>query len=83
MAVGSTPPGSSGGMSAAGSLGTMPPLSRSSSGMMPPPASMSRPASSMSNASDADDIMGSLAPRARGKKAPRKGRYVDVMANQK
>ncbi|KAE9981927.1 hypothetical protein BLS_006839 [Venturia inaequalis] len=83
IAVGSTPPGSSGGMSVSGGLGTTPPLSRSSSGMMPPPAAVSRPASSMSNASDADDIMGSLAPRARGKKAPRKGRYVDVMANQK
>lgn len=83
MAVGSTPPGSSGGISAPGGLGTTPPLSRSSSGMMLPPAAASRPASSMSNASDADDIMGSLAPRARGKKAPRKGRYVDVMANQK
>lgn len=58
-------------------------MSRSSSGMMPPPAAASRPASSMGNASDADDIMGNLAPRARGKKAPRKGRYVDVMANQK
>ncbi|TID19888.1 hypothetical protein E2P81_ATG07185 [Venturia nashicola] len=83
MAVGSTLPGSSGGVVASGDLGTTPPMSRSSSGMIPPAAAASRPASSMSNASDADDIMGSLAPRARGKKAPRKGRYVDVMANQK
>jgi hypothetical protein len=77
-AVGSTPPGSSGG------LGTTPPMSRSASGMMLPPAAASRPQSSMSNASDADDILGSMAPRPRGaKKAVRKGRYVDVMANQK
>ncbi|QDS76661.1 hypothetical protein FKW77_000067 [Venturia effusa] len=83
MTVGSNPPSSSGGMNASGILGITPPMSSSSSGMMPPPAAVSRPTSSMSNASDADDIMGSLAPRARGKKAPRKGRYVDVMANQK
>jgi hypothetical protein len=63
---------------------TSPPMSRSASGVMPPPAAASRPQSSMSNASDADDILGSMAPRPRGaKKAPRKGRYVDVMANQK
>lgn len=75
--TGSGPPplahaGSSGPPSAIGAVGGP------SSG---PP---SRPATSMSNASDLDDLLGAPAGRKVGKKGgQRKGRYVDVMANQK
>ncbi|KAF2428095.1 hypothetical protein EJ08DRAFT_329464 [Tothia fuscella] len=80
---------------------TMPPMARSASSPMPPPGSSgglaglggglasrppSRPTTSMSGASDLDDLMGPPLQGGRrpgGKKAPRKGRYVDVMANTK
>lgn len=71
-----------------------PPMSRSTSmpqplskppGSGPPtPGSLkppSRPATSMSNASDIDDLLGPAMPRTRGgAKGKKKGRYVDVMA---
>lgn len=75
--------------------------SQASSGSAPPPVAgagapplvaggprsgpPSRPATSMSNASDLDDLLGAPAgPRRGGKKgAAKKGRYIDVMANQK
>jgi hypothetical protein len=79
-----------------GALGSLtpclPPMTRSASTPMPPGGGAgglasrppSRPMTSMSSASDLDDLMGPAQPRsARAKKAPRKGRYVDVMANQK
>lgn len=41
----------------------------------------SRPATSMSNASSIDDLLGAAAPRKGGAKSKKKGgRYVDVMA---
>jgi COPII coat assembly protein SEC16 len=49
----------------------------------PPMKPPSRPATSMSNASDLDDLLGPAAPRKAGAKKARKGRYVDVMANAK
>ncbi|KAI0403674.1 Sec23-binding domain of Sec16-domain-containing protein [Xylaria palmicola] len=46
----------------------------------PPSAPPSRPATSLSNASSIDDLLGAAGPR-KGPKKPRKsGRYVDVMA---
>ncbi|KAK8035280.1 COPII coat assembly protein SEC16 [Apiospora rasikravindrae] len=44
--------------------------------MAPPP----RPATSLSNASSIDDLLGAAGPRKPGAKKARKGRYVDVMA---
>lgn len=47
----------------------------------PPSRPPSRPATSMSNASSIDDLLGVAATRKPGQKKPRKsGRYVDVMA---
>ncbi|PHH91177.1 hypothetical protein CDD83_1412 [Cordyceps sp. RAO-2017] len=47
----------------------------------PPSGPPSRPATSMSNASSIDDLLGAAVPRKGGAKKPRKsGRYVDVMA---
>ncbi|KAK2594880.1 vesicle coat component [Conoideocrella luteorostrata] len=60
------------------------PRSVSSSGFGSGPPSTgppSRPATSMSNASSIDDLLGAPAPRKAGQKKARKsGRYVDVMA---
>lgn len=62
----------------------LPPMARSVSNQSaggPPSAPPSRPATSMSNASSIDDLLGAAAPRKAGaKKAKRGGRYVDVMA---
>ena len=48
----------------------------------PPSAPPSRPATSMSNASSIDDLLGAAMPRkgAGGKGKKKGGRYVDVMA---
>ncbi|RYP48089.1 hypothetical protein DL768_005942 [Monosporascus sp. mg162] len=47
----------------------------------PPSAPPSRPATSLSNASSIDDLLGAAGPRRPGAKKSRKsGRYVDVMA---
>ncbi|XXH00593.1 hypothetical protein Hte_006941 [Hypoxylon texense] len=46
----------------------------------PPSAPLSRPATSLSNASSIDDLLGAAGPRKGGKKARKSGRYVDVMA---
>ncbi|KAI2615899.1 Sec23-binding domain of Sec16-domain-containing protein [Hypoxylon sp. NC1633] len=46
----------------------------------PPSAPPSRPATSLSNASSIDDLLGAAGPRKGGKKARKSGRYVDVMA---
>ncbi|PFH63076.1 hypothetical protein XA68_18213 [Ophiocordyceps unilateralis] len=69
-------------------LGLAPPsvLSRSASNSEtvaggPPSRPPSRPATSMSNASSIDDLLGAAAPRkGTQKKARKSGRYVDVMA---
>ncbi|KAK8001349.1 COPII coat assembly protein SEC16 [Apiospora marii] len=73
-------------------MGGAPPMGRSVSNMsnmsamsntsgegltMAPP---SRPATSLSNASSIDDLLGAAGPRKAGAKKARKGRYVDVMA---
>ncbi|KAF2672013.1 hypothetical protein BT63DRAFT_437905 [Microthyrium microscopicum] len=64
-----------------GGLNTPPPL-----GGGPPSRPPSRPATSMSNASDIDDLLGAPGPRTRNasgaKPKKRGGRYVDVMANK-
>ncbi|KAJ4389349.1 vesicle coat component [Gnomoniopsis smithogilvyi] len=61
-----------------------PPMMRSASGTSngPPSAPPSRPATSMSNASSIDDLLGAAAPRKGGARGKKKGggRYVDVMA---
>lgn len=47
----------------------------------PPSGPPSRPATSISNASSIDDLIGAAGPRkAAGKKPRKSGRYVDVMA---
>lgn len=66
-------------------LAAAPPMSRSASNSAlatgPPSGPPSRPATSMSNASSIDDLLGAVAPRKAGQKKPRKsGRYVDLMA---
>ncbi|KAM4056390.1 sec23-binding domain of sec16 [Hirsutella rhossiliensis] len=66
-------------------LAAAPPMSRSASNSAlatgPPSGPPSRPATSMSNASSIDDLLGAAAPRKAGQKKARKsGRYVDVMA---
>lgn len=87
--TGSTPAPSEGGASPPipGPAGSVPPpmlrsVSTASAGG-PPTAPPSRPATSMSNASSIDDLLGAAVPRkgaaARGKKKGG-GRYVDVMA---
>ena len=55
-----------------------PPTPGPGAGLRPP----TRPASSLNNVSDIDDLLGPAAPRSRagGAKAKKKGRYVDVMA---
>lgn len=63
----------------------MPPMARSASAASlggPPSAPPSRPATSMSNASSIDDLIGAATPRKgpRGGKKKGGGRYVDVMA---
>ncbi|KAI1260039.1 Sec23-binding domain of Sec16-domain-containing protein [Xylariaceae sp. FL1019] len=63
-----------------------PPMARSVSGQSnasiggPPSAPPSRPATSLSNASSIDDLIGAAGPRKGGKKPRKAGRYVDVMA---
>jgi hypothetical protein len=56
----------------------------SSAGSGPPSRPPSRPTTSLSNASDIDDLLGPPAPRSRAAggstRGKRKGRYVDVMA---
>ena len=74
--------------SAASSGSAPPPLAGGSSPALasggPLAGPPSRPATSMSNASDLDDLLGAPAGRRGPRKtAQRKGRYVDVMANQK
>lgn len=88
--TGSTPVPSEGGASPPipGPASSVPPpmlrsvSTASSIGGGPPTAPPSRPATSMSNASSIDDLLGAAVPRkgaaARGKK--KGGRYVDVMA---
>ncbi|KAI2643322.1 Sec23-binding domain of Sec16-domain-containing protein [Xylaria nigripes] len=46
----------------------------------PPSAPPSRPATSLSNASSIDDLLGPAGPRKSTKKPRKSGRYVDVMA---
>ncbi|KAI1337510.1 Sec23-binding domain of Sec16-domain-containing protein [Xylariaceae sp. FL0016] len=46
----------------------------------PPSQPPSRPATSLSNASSIDDLLGAAGPRKGGKKPRKSGRYVDVMA---
>ncbi|KAI2784610.1 Sec23-binding domain of Sec16-domain-containing protein [Daldinia loculata] len=67
--------------------GGAPPMMRSVSSQStssapggPPSAPPSRPATSLSNASSIDDLLGAAGPRKGGKKAKKTGRYVDVMA---
>ncbi|KAI1801639.1 Sec23-binding domain of Sec16-domain-containing protein [Daldinia bambusicola] len=67
--------------------GGAPPMMRSVSGQStnsapggPPSAPPSRPATSLSNASSIDDLLGAAGPRKGPKKAKKGGRYVDVMA---
>jgi COPII coat assembly protein SEC16 len=61
---------------AAATISSGPPTPGSGAGGPP-----SRPATSMSNMSDIDDLLGPPAPRSRGgAKTKKKGRYVDVMA---
>ncbi|KAI8959112.1 Sec23-binding domain of Sec16-domain-containing protein [Daldinia sp. FL1419] len=67
--------------------GRAPPMMRSVSGQStssapggPPSAPPSRPATSLSNASSIDDLLGAAGPRRGAKKAKKTGRYVDVMA---
>ncbi|KAG4220174.1 hypothetical protein PC116_g31347 [Phytophthora cactorum] len=67
--------------------GGAPPMARSVSGQSissapggPPSAPPSRPATSLSNASSIDDLLGAAGPRKGAKKAKKGGRYVDVMA---
>ncbi|KAJ4406515.1 vesicle coat component [Gnomoniopsis sp. IMI 355080] len=78
----SLPPPSSGSPTIPGSA--TPPMMRSASGTSngPPSAPPSRPATSMSNASSIDDLLGAAAPRKGGARGKKKGggRYVDVMA---
>ncbi|KAI0157578.1 Sec23-binding domain of Sec16-domain-containing protein [Xylariaceae sp. FL1272] len=63
-----------------------PPMARSVSGQSntsiggAPSAPPSRPATSLSNASSIDDLIGAAGPRKGGKKPRKTGRYVDVMA---
>jgi hypothetical protein len=53
----------------------------SDSGSGPPSNVPSRPATSLSNASSIDDLIGAAGPRKAGaKKARKSGRYIDVMA---
>lgn len=69
-----------------GSSGSAPAGSAGTTGRPPPSGPPSRPTTSMGNGSDLDDLLGvpTGAPRKGGKKGTqRKGRYVDVMANQK
>lgn len=55
--------------------------SASDLGSGPPSNVPSRPATSLSNASSIDDLIGSAGPRKAGaKKARKSGRYIDVMA---
>lgn len=78
-------------------LGGAPPMARTASAMsnvstgsgdggpsslMPPSGPPSRPATSLSNASSIDDLLGAAGPRKPGaaKKGRKGGRYVDVMA---
>ncbi|KAL7625390.1 vesicle coat component [Parahypoxylon ruwenzoriense] len=67
--------------------GGAPPMMRSVSNQSngsavggPPSAPPSRPATSLSNASSIDDLLGAAGPRKGGKKPRKSGRYVDVMA---
>ncbi|KAI1084131.1 Sec23-binding domain of Sec16-domain-containing protein [Whalleya microplaca] len=68
--------------SAAPPLMTRSVSNQSSSSAMgrPPSAPPSRPATSLSNASSIDDLLGAAGPRKGGKKQRKGGRYVDVMA---
>jgi hypothetical protein len=78
----SAPIGVAGGAPPMGRVASMANLGGQGEGSLSRPPS--RPASSMSNVSDIDDLLGPAAPRRGGaKKGARKGRYVDVMANQK
>ncbi|KAF4586062.1 COPII coat assembly protein sec16 [Ophiocordyceps camponoti-floridani] len=62
-------------------LGPSRSVSGSDVGAGPPSRPPSRPATSMSNASSIDDLLGTAAPRKGAQKKPRKsGRYIDVMA---
>ncbi|KAJ6781016.1 hypothetical protein PWT90_10107 [Aphanocladium album] len=68
-------------------IGGAPPMMRSDSNASaggaptPPSGPPSRPATSISNASSIDDLLGAAGPRkAAGKKPRKSGRYVDVMA---
>lgn len=79
------PPGGLGKMPPSGlGIGVAPPMTRTDSNTSaagPPSGPPSRPATSISNASSIDDLLGAAAPRKAGGKKPRKsGRYVDVMA---
>lgn len=78
----SLPPPSSGSPTVPGSA--TPPMMRTAStaSIGPPSAPPSRPATSMSNASSIDDLLGAAAPRKGGARGKKKGggRYVDVMA---
>lgn len=89
--TGSTPGPAEGGASPpiGGPPGSAPPpllrtASTASTGLPggPPSAPPSRPATSMSNASSIDDLLGAAVPRKGGAKGKKKGggRYVDVMA---
>ncbi|KAI5867280.1 Sec23-binding domain of Sec16-domain-containing protein [Durotheca rogersii] len=69
------------------SVPSAPPMMRSASNQStvsaavgPPSAPPSRPATSLSNASSIDDLLGAAGPRKGGKKARKSGRYIDVMA---
>ncbi|KAI0596693.1 Sec23-binding domain of Sec16-domain-containing protein [Biscogniauxia sp. FL1348] len=54
--------------------------SNQSNASAPPTVPPSRPATSLSNASSIDDLLGAAGPRKGGKKPRKSGRYVDVMA---
>ncbi|EGX89549.1 COPII coat assembly protein sec16 [Cordyceps militaris CM01] len=81
LKAGTMPPPSGLGISAP------PPMMRSDSNastgdvFTPPSGPPTRPATSISNASSIDDLLGAVGPRKASGKKPRKtGRYVDVMA---